>query len=128
MRLSYNKPHGRASVILGLFLGAGFRGCLATAGASAESALTEVTSLPAFSVLAFYARHIGLEFLAGQADNDLGSALRLTPRADSPAVQLGTGCLIVGVTARFSPSSHVHKARALGVMSYSHRIKGAFKG
>ena len=48
---------------------------------------------------------------------------------NSPAVQfaLGTGRLIVGVTARFSPSSHVHKARALGVMSYSHRIGRAFK-
>ncbi len=49
---------------------------------------------------------------------------------DSPAVQfaLASGHLIVGVTARFSPSSHVHKARALGVMSYSHRILRAFKG
>ena len=49
---------------------------------------------------------------------------------NSTAVQfaLGTGHLVVGVTARFSPSSHVHKARALGVMSYSHHIEGAFKG
>jgi hypothetical protein len=81
-------------------------------------------------VLASNAGHIGLVFLAGQADNVFASALRLTRVLNSPAVQfaLGTGRLIVGVTARFSPSSHVHKARALGVMSYSHRIEGAFKG
>jgi hypothetical protein len=53
-----------------------------------DTALTEVTSFPAFSVLASCARHIALEFLAGQADNDFGSALRLDPRAEHPRLSV----------------------------------------
>ena len=49
-----------------------------------NTALTKVTSLPALSVLASNACHIGLEFLAEQADNVIGSALRLTPRVARP--------------------------------------------
>jgi hypothetical protein len=49
-----------------------------------NTALTEVTKSFAVLMLALYARHIGLVFLARQADNEFASALRLTPRAEQP--------------------------------------------
>jgi hypothetical protein len=47
-----------------------------------DSALTKVPEPFAGLVLASYVGHIGLVFLARQADNVFASALRLTPRAD----------------------------------------------
>ena len=63
-------------------VGLGESGVAGSAAPTLNTALTKVTSFPAFSVLASNACHIGLEFLAGQADNEFASALRLTPRAD----------------------------------------------
>src|ERR1017187_7155228 len=49
-----------------------------------DTAFTKVPKSLAGSVFTTFAGHISLVFLAGQADNEFASALRLTPRAEQP--------------------------------------------
>ncbi len=74
------------------------RGFAGSAAPALDSALTKVPKTLAVSVGASYAGHIGLVFLAGQADNEFASALRLTPRAEQPrfSVRAEGGALMCG--------------------------------
>jgi hypothetical protein len=58
------------------------RGATGLAAPALNTALTKVPESFAIIVVTTSAGHIGLVFLAGQADNEFASALRLTPRAD----------------------------------------------
>lgn len=55
---------------------------------SLDAAFSVSSESLSVTVVTFGARHIGLEFLAGQADNEFASALRLTPRADMPRLSV----------------------------------------
>ena len=73
-------------------------GIAGSAAPTLNPALTKVTKPLAGIVVTTFAGHIGLVFLAGQADNEFASALRLTPRADlaPESVAADTGALLSG--------------------------------
>jgi hypothetical protein len=66
----------------------GEAGIARSAAPALNTALTKVASLPALSVSASCARHIGLVFLAGQADNKFEADMRLAPRVSWPRLSV----------------------------------------
>jgi len=73
-------------------------GIAGLAAPALNAPLTKVPKALTDLVLASNAGHIGLVFLAGQADNEFASALRLTPRADMALAKAATdaGALLGG--------------------------------
>ena len=107
------------------FAECGFAGSAAPA---LDTALTKVPKSLASIVLTTFAGHIGLVFLAGQADNEFASALRLTPRADLALAKAATDAAALfdrwgreGLNLQPADS----KSAALRQLSYD--PKGAFK-
>lgn len=87
--------------------------------------LTKVPKALAGIVVTTCAGHIGLVFLAGQADNDFASALRLVPRAEHSRLSVsadgGAFYAESGVTG--GPRTHNRRITnpALCLLSYRHR-------
>ena len=103
------------------FAESGVAGCTAPA---LDAALTKVTKSLGSTVVTTNTRHIGLEFLAEQADNDFGSALRLDPRAEHPRLSVSADGGEFGLNAGVTGGPRTHNRRitnpALCLLSYRH--------